>query len=175
MTHAGRLGIGTAVLVAAAVLSGCAQPSPQPARAPASTTVVVPGCPPVVVKPVQRALIDFTDFVVHDGVTYSSRPDRSQALTPDRLGPEVFRVSCTYSSLNELTQSELPEATEHSAGFIPARSPVYGLSGWPTACRLAAQHDGSWFVYLATVDTPEASRFKECALDPGRSTQDARS
>ena len=163
------------MLVAAAVLSGCVQPAPQAGRAPASTTVVVPGCPPVVVKPVRRALIDFTDFVVHDGVTYRSRPDRPQVLAPAQLGPEVFRVSCTYSSLNELTQSELPEATEHSAGFIPARSPVFELRGWPPACRLAAQHDGRWYVYLATVDTPDASTLKECALDPGRGTQDARS
>jgi len=175
VTHAGRLGIGTAVLFAAAVLSGCVQPVRHPPAAPAATTVLVPGCPPVVVGPVRRALIDFTDFVVHDGVTYSSRPDRPQALAPAQLGPEVFRVSCTYSSLNELTQSELPEATEHSAGFIPARSPVFELRGWPAACRLAAQHDGRWYVYLATIDTPDASRVKECALDPGGGTQDARS
>lgn len=137
--------------------------------------MAVPGCPPVSVTPVRRAIVDFTDLVVHDGVTYSSRPDRPQALAPAQLGPEVFRVSCTYSSLNELTQSELPEVTEHSAGFIPARSPVYELKGWPRACRLAAQHDGSWFVYLATVDTGDASRVKECALDLVRSTEAARS
>ncbi len=129
----------------------------------------------MVVDPVRRALVDFTDFVVHRGVTYSSRPDAPQRLTQAQLGPEVFRVSCTYSSLNQLTQSELPEATEHSAGFIPARSPVFEVKGWPTSCRLAAQHDGSWFVYLADADTADASRAAECALDPGRSTQDARS
>jgi hypothetical protein len=129
----------------------------------------------VVVKPSQRALVDYTDFLVHGGVVYSSHPLEPQPVTPDQLGPEVFTVSCTYSSLNELTQSELPEATEHSAGFIPARTPVFELKGWPTSCRLAAQHDGGWFLYLATVDTPDASRFTECALDPGRRTADARS
>ncbi|WP_056826928.1 hypothetical protein [Terrabacter sp. Root85] len=175
MTLAGRLAAGGAVLVAAGALSGCVQPVRHPPAAPAATTVAVPGCPPVVVTPVQRAIVDFTDFVVHDGVTYSSRPDRPQALAPAQLGPEVFRVSCTYSSLNEHTQSELPEATEHSAGFIPARSPVFELKGWSAACRLAAQHDGRWYVYLATVDTPDASRVEECALDPGRWTQDERS
>jgi hypothetical protein len=173
VTHVGRLAPGGAALLAALALSGCGQPPGHAGPAAASTTVAVPGCPVVVVKPVQRALIDFTDFVVHDGVTYSSHPDRAQDLAPDRLGREVFRVSCTYSSLNELTQSELPEATEHSAGFIPARTPVFELSGWPAACRLAAQHDGRWFVYLATVDSGGASTVKECALDQGRSTADA--
>ncbi|MBC9822818.1 hypothetical protein [Terrabacter sp. MAHUQ-38] len=156
MTYAGQLPTSAAVLVVAAAPSGCAQPMSKPATAPGSTTTVVPGCPPGVIKPARRAVIDYTDFVVHNGVTYSSRPDRPKASAPTQLGSELFRVSCSFSSLNERTQSERPEPTEHSAAFIPAGSAVFELRGWPAACRLAAQHDGSWFVYIATIDTADA-------------------
>jgi hypothetical protein len=119
-------------------------------------------------------VIDYTDFVVHQGVTYNSTPDRARALTPNQLGREVFRVTCTFSTLNEVTQSQLPDVTEHSAGFIPAQTPVFELRGWPVACRLAAQHDGSWYVYVAGVDAVDTSRYNECRLastpPPPRST-----
>ena len=135
----------------------------------------MPGCPPVSVIQGQVVNIDYADFVVHHGRHYSARTDISETFTPEQVGAEVFRVTCSFSALNELTQSELPEPTEHSAAFIPARSAVYTATGWPEACRLVAQHEGNWVVYVATIDTPDASTFDECGLDPARWTTDRRS
>jgi hypothetical protein len=126
----------------------------------------VAGCPPVAVKPGQGVAIEYTDFVVHNGVTYLSGLGRPETVTPSQLGPELFRVSCTFSKLNDLTHAQLPDPTEHSAGHIPAQSPVFELKNWPPACRLAAQHDGTWHVYIATSDTAEAAMYKECGLEP---------
>ena len=173
MTPSGQHVRSAAVVLVAAALCGCVQPVRIAPTAAVSTTVAVPGCPPVVIKPAQSALIDFTDFVVHDGVTYSSRPERPQTSTPKQLGPELFRVSCTFSKLNEMTQSKLPDATEHSAGYIPAQSPVFEMTGWPAACRLLAQHDGAWYVYVATIETGDTSMYNECGLERSRPTAEA--
>ncbi|MGN6752159.1 MAG: hypothetical protein ACTHJJ_06350 [Intrasporangium sp.] len=163
MSRSGQLVASGSVLVVVAVLSGCVRQAWVPA-APAASTTAVAGCPPVVVKPGQGVAIDYTDFVVHNGVTYLS--GRPQTVTPSQLGPELFRVSCTFSELNDLTHAQLPDPTEHSAAFIPAQSPVFELKNWPATCRLAAQHHGTWHVYIATSDTAEAAMYKECGLEP---------
>ena len=138
-------------------------------------TTVVPGCPPVQINPARRAAISFTDFVVHHGVTYSAHMDASADWTRDQLGPELFRVTCTFSSLNERTQSELPEPTEHSAGYISAGSAVHAVKGWPAACRLAAERDGRWVLYVATIDGAETSTFDECGPEKDRWADSTRS
>ncbi len=174
MAQAGQHLARAVVVIAAAALSGCAQQVWAPPAVPSSTTTSIPGCPPVEVRPGRYVNIDFTDFVVHNGVNYAARPEESAALTQGQVGPELFRVICTFSTLNQITQSELPDPTEDSAGFIPAGSPVFRMKGWPEACRLAAKYDGRWVVYVATIDTPQASTFNECGLDPIRWADDKR-
>ena len=156
------------MLVAAAALSGCVQPVRHPAASPAATTVVVPGCPPVVVTPVRRATRR-----LHATSSCTTASPTARALIGRRhshraqLGPEVFRVSLHRTRVsNELTQSGA--AGGHRALGRLHPGPVTGVTSsrdWSAACRLAAQHDGRWYVYLATVDTRDASRVKECALD----------
>lgn len=155
-----------ALLIAVGAMSGCGHSPPPAAPGAALTTTVAPGCPPVAITPGKYVSIDFVDFLVHNGIRYVAHQDASLAMTPGQLGSELFRVTCTFSSLNDRTLSELPHPTEHSAAFIQAGSPVFSVRGWPAECRLAAERDGRWVAYVARVDGAETSTFNECGLEP---------
>lgn len=150
------------VLVAAAV-GACVAPEARVAPVAGPSTTVVPGCPAVTIVPGRSVITDYTDFLVHEGVEYQADLQAPADAEP-RRGSEVFRVTCTFQTLSELTRSELPLETEHSAGFVAAGSPVFEVAGWPSRCRLAASHDGRWFVYLATVRGATSSTTDPCAL-----------
>lgn len=166
----------TALIAVGAVLAGChAEHAGAGGTDPhAPTTTMITGCPAVTITPGRQVVADYTDYLIHEGVEYQ----RDETVAPSAaplLGREVFRVTCTFSTLNELTRAQPPTETEHSAGFVPAGSPVFEVRGWPAACRLTAQHDGQWVTYLATVKGAPRMVFDECALDPARWADDARS
>lgn len=163
----------------AAVVGGCTgtwrAPDVAPTAMPGMTTTFVPGCPPVVVTPSYFANIDYVDFIIHDGTAFETQPVGSMTLPRSQVGAPVFRVTCNFADLNERTQSQLPPATEHSAAFLAAGTPVHAVIGWPTSCRLAAQRHGQWLVYFATVKGGQYTTYDPCGLDPDRWTTQRRS
>lgn len=163
----------------AAVVGGCTgtwrAPDVAPTAMPGTTTTFVPGCPPVAVTPGYFVNADYADFVIHDGVEFVTQSEGSTKLARSQVGAPVFRVSCDFADLNERTHSQLPLVTEHSAAHLPAGTPVHAVNGWPTSCRLAAQRDGQWLVYLATVKGEQSSTYDPCGLDPDRWTTQRRS
>ncbi|GAA5023078.1 hypothetical protein GCM10023258_13990 [Terrabacter aeriphilus] len=157
------LGPAAALVLVAAAAGACVAPEARVAPVEGPSTTVVPGCPAVTIVPGRSVITDYTDFLIHEGVEYQADLQAPADAEP-RRGREVFRVTCTFQALAELTRSELPPETEHSAGFVPAGSPVFEATGWPSRCRLAASHDGRWFVYLATVRGATSSTTDPCAL-----------
>jgi hypothetical protein len=160
------VGPAAALVLAAAAAGACVAPEARVVPVEGRSTTVVPGCPAVTIVPGRSVVADYSDFLVHGGVEYQADLQAPADAEP-RRGGQVFRVTCTFQTLNELTRSELPPETEHSAGFVPAGSPVFEVAGWPPRCRLAASQDGRWFVYLATVSGATTSTTDPCALGDG--------
>lgn len=168
-----------AAIVAISLTAGCSQPGPP---APGKTTVApravdatapapsLDGCPPVDTTPGGAMIIDYVDFVVHGGVIYQVEMNGGKPVKPSQVGAEVFRVTCSFSDLNDRTHAELPPPTEHSSAFIDAGAPVHAVRGWSPQCRLTAKRDGTWRAYLANDPTSKVLRFKPCALGSGGTT-----
>lgn len=167
-----------ALLLAVAVLTGCGQPPGGGAsgetaggRAGASGTGAggsADGCPPV--EPGRggaAVMVDYVDFVQAHGRQYVAGLGASDAtvsaatvsaatLSADEVGPVQFRVRCSLRELNSRADQMPPPARDGDAGLLPAGTPVHEVRGWSPLCRLAAQRDGVWRVYLA-VDSSTAT------------------
>lgn len=164
--------VGGAALAVAATMLGCAgAPGPGSPPSPRASgggvglaTTVLSGCPAVVLTPGRAVSAMVTDFIVHDSVTYQSRPGEDAAVTQAQVGPRVFTVACSFAELNARTQAELPAPAEHSAGQLQVGAAVHAVTGWPVHCRLTAQRDGRWVPYLATVPGAPTLTFAPCAL-----------
>ena len=166
--------LATCVLALAvtATMLGCGSavgPGSARSREPAGeqagqATTVLPGCPAVVLTPGRAVNALVTDFLVHDAVTYQSRPGAEEGVNGGQVGARVFTVTCSFAQLNARTQSELPAPTEHSAGQLPAGALVHAVKGWPVTCRLTAERNGRWVTYLATVPGATTMTYAPCAL-----------
>jgi hypothetical protein len=106
---------------------------------------------------------DFGDVVVADGTDFVAESPPRTTITTAHLGPAQFTVRCSYSALNTATRQQTPELRDHDSAFIPAGQPVYALKGWPPSCRLVAQHDDEWHVYLALDPVAAPGTPKPCA------------
>jgi hypothetical protein len=135
-------------------------PSPLPAGCPAPVTsssghiTALPpslaDCPKVPQQKLgQAAEGSMGDVIVVGDSSFVGDSPPTTAVTPSDLGPVQFKVRCSYSELNTVTRQQTPKLRSHDSTLVPAGNPVYALNGWPPSCRLAAQHDGEWHVYLA--------------------------
>ena len=93
------------------------------------------------------------------GLTAVPAPSRAD------LGQVVTRVRCSFQQLNDHTQQQTPLPRDGDAAFLPPGTAVYAIRGWSPRCRLAAEHDGRLYVYLAyrtgaAVATPEPCALK---------------
>lgn len=137
-------------------------------RAPAAT-----GCPsPHPLSTGKAASVDYVDFVFHAGVSYlnaSQQSDGAPPLAPADVGGRAFRVSCEFSAFTASGRVEPPAMTEGASGSLPAGTDVHAVRGFPTGCRVTAQRDGRWVVYLAQHEENHVSTPVPCALRPTRS------
>ena len=162
------------VVVSLVGLGACGTPvGPGPSGAPTT----IDGCPPIPSGTVFAA-VDYVAFVRWGGVQYladvADVADVAGLMTAAvaDVGPEQFRVSCSYSELNERTGREMPDPVDRSAAFLPAGTAVHALKGWPPQCRLTALREGKWQVYLATEPGAQTLTFAPCALtaSPGQTS-----
>lgn len=135
----------------------------------ASTTLG--GCPPIPEDAdAPMAAVDYIDFVQWRGIQYIAAPSGQLTAGAGDVGAEQFRVTCSYSELNERTGRQTPDPVDLSAAFLPAGTPVHALNGWAPACRLTAQRDGAWRVYVATLPGTQILTVDPCATAPSGSS-----
>lgn len=156
-----RTAAGALLLAAVAVLAGCGQApggdaSGETAGGPAGAYGTgaggsADGCPPVEPGRGGAAVrVDYVDFVQANGRQYVAGLGASDAtVSATEVGPVQFRVRCSLRDLNSRTDQMPPPARDGDAGLLPAGTPVHEVTGWSPLCRLAAQRDGVWRVYLA--------------------------
>jgi len=164
----------TVLLVGATSLLGACGTSngpggPDVGRGPTGTATTSPsdGCPSVTATSGRAVMVDYVDFVRANGVEYVARLGEEEAgVGPADIGAVQFHVRCSFSELNRRTQQMPPPARDGDAGFLPAGSPVHAVNGWSPSCRLAAQHDGSWHVYLALDGGASTAQPRPCSPAP---------
>ncbi len=141
-------------------------PTGQPA---ATATAGSEDCPDVRSRPGEVVSVDYADFVQANGIQYLVAESLGGTSAPVAalVGPVQFRVRCSFSELNERTQ-QMPAAPRNGdAGALPAGTPVYAVNGLTPLCRLAAQRNGSWLLYLATAEHSATAQPRPCAVTPG--------
>ena len=97
------------------------------------------------------AEVDYLDFIHAFGQTYMAgfRGNMLNPLPRSDLGGVVLRSRCSFRELNDRTHKDPGNARDGDTAFLPPGTPIYAVKGWPTDCRLAAEHDGRMLVYLA--------------------------
>ncbi|HET7399735.1 MAG TPA: hypothetical protein VFJ94_14555 [Intrasporangium sp.] len=152
-----------------ALVAGCGTGGPQPGPGSGDGPTAVDRCPPVASGgPV--AIVDYVDFIRTGGVEFLAGLGDVPA-TADQIGSELFRITCSYSELNRRTGHQPPPPVDGGAGLLPAGTPVHAVAGWPPRCRLAAQRDGRWQVYRATVPGAKTMTYAACAATPSTSAK----
>jgi hypothetical protein len=114
--------------------------------------------------------VDYVDFFQLGGRTYDGFG--TLPVRASQLGPVIGHIRCSLTA-NEDPRLGPPPVIDGTAAFLPAGAPVYGLRGYPPACRLAAYLDGRLQVYLAQADTKDKHghvRPAPCALRPASAT-----
>jgi hypothetical protein len=119
------------------------------------------GCPAVPTTGPGKALVDYVDFIVIGTTTYLTNRD---VVERSDLGEVVMRSRCSFRELNDRTGRITPPAQDGDTGFLPPGTPVYAVRGWPTACRVAAEHDGRLQFYLAQQSGGDRARPVDCAV-----------
>jgi hypothetical protein len=95
------------------------------------------------------AIIDYVDFVHHQGAFYSAAswfPTLGRAITDSELGPEQFRVRNTVSQTN---CDPYRRPVDGDAAYVPTGEPVFAVKGYAPMFRLAARHNGRLVLYEA--------------------------
>ncbi len=168
--------VAAAVVGAAVVLSGCAQPvgptgAPAPkaagstaARTPIGSGSLLSDCP-AVHRPAAggAVMVDYVDFFQMGGQQYISGLGAGTIVASTKIGPEMFQVRCSFRQLNDATRAPTGAPRDGDSAFLTAGTPVYAVRGWPPRCRLAAIHDGQLHLYLAYVDTGLHTEPAPCA------------
>ncbi len=168
-----KLGHAALLLSVSLMLTGCststhsANNTTAPAVAPAPRPST--GCPSPTTTAGRGAAVDYVDFIQANGLSYVV--PENLGLPPVKvpaadIGDVQFLVRCALSPLNEQTKVAPPPPRDGDAAFIPEGTPVHAVKGWPTLCRLAAQHHGEWHVYLATDPHSTTAKPQPCAATP---------
>ena len=168
---------------AMSLLGGCGSPNgagetvstqtPAGTRTPAGTsttvsTTVSPGCPDVSETQGSAVAVTYVDFVQANGRQYVADLGGARlTVGAADLGAVQFLVRCSLSELNERTHQMPPDPRDGDAASLPAGTPVHAVNGWSPLCRLTAEHDGSWRVYLALDEAATPAQPKPCAVNPG--------
>ena len=100
--------------------------------------------------------IDYVDFIRFGGREYLSGIVTAAPINRTQVSELATRSRCAFSELNKRTGKDPGPPRDGDTAFLAAGTPIYAVRGWAPACRLAAEHDGQAFVYLAT--DPAASR-----------------
>ncbi len=124
------------------------------------------GCPSLATTPGHGVVVEYVDFIQANGTHYVVA--ENFGLTPvtataGDIGDTQFLVRCALSKLNEQTHEAPPSPRDGDAAYVPEGTPVHAVKGWPTSCRLAAQYDGKWHVYLATDPHSSTGKPQPCA------------
>lgn len=108
------------------------------------------GCPP---PGDGNAIVDYIDFVGHEGRTYLADPHAARSLPQSAVGNRVGTVRCELSRI-----VPAPEylTRDGDAGFLPAGTALYAMRGYPPSFRLLAAQDGAYRIY--EVDTAPRAR-----------------
>jgi hypothetical protein len=107
------------------------------------------------------AAIDWSDFVRHDGISYSaSHSILGRPITSSDLGAERFRVKNTVSLT---TCDPHYRAVDGDAGYVATGEPVFAVKGYAPTFRLAARSHGQLVLYEA--DSNPAARRGADLLD----------
>jgi len=100
------------------------------------------------VVPIDRAgATTLLDYITFDGIDYIrwTTDEPGRPLTRADLGPEFAVVECSFG---EDTRS-CSYGVDASAAFLPSRTRVYAVQGYPTNFRLAAIWQDRIFLYQA--------------------------
>ena len=137
-------------------------------RPTVAATVDAAGCPDVSETQGSSVAVDYVDFVQANGRQYVADLGGARLSVGEaEVGAVQLRVRCSLSELNDRTHQTPPPARDGDAGFLPAGTPVHAVNGWSPLCRLTAEHDGSWRVYLALDEAASTARPRPCAVNPG--------
>ncbi|HEV8654438.1 MAG TPA: hypothetical protein VGR85_02875 [Candidatus Limnocylindria bacterium] len=107
------------------------------------------------------AIIDYADFVRHDGIFYSAAySSLGRSITTGDLGPERFRIKNTISMTN---CDPHHQPVDGDAAYVPTGEPVFAVKGYAPTFRVAARHDNMLVLYEA--DSNPAARRGADLLD----------
>lgn len=107
------------------------------------------------------AVIDWSDFVRHDGISYSaSYSILGRPIASSDLGAERFRVKNTVS---QTTCDPYYRAVDGDAAYVATGEPVFAVKGYAPTFRLAARRHGQLVLYEA--DSNPAARRGADLLD----------
>lgn len=119
---------------------------------PTNTSDTPPNC---------TAMIDYADFVRHDGIFYSASSSvLGRPIASSDLGAERFRVKNTVSLA---TCDPYYRPVDGDAAYVPTGEPVFSVKGYAPAFRVAARHNGQLVMYEA--DSNPAARRGADLLD----------
>jgi hypothetical protein len=107
--------------------------------------------------------IDYLDFVHLNDTDYIAGLDGPRPSHHLHIQTKQATVRGAFGFLNEHTGQAPPPPHNGDAAFLPAGTAVYSIKGWSPQCRLAAKHDGEWYIYLAY--KPRHATPKSCAVD----------
>lgn len=101
------------------------------------------------------AIIDYVDFVRHDGIFYSaSYASFGRPIGSSDLGPERFRIKNTLSVTN---CDPHHQPVDGDAAYVPTGEPVFAVKGYAPTFRVAARHNNTLTLYEAE-SNPAARR-----------------
>jgi hypothetical protein len=107
------------------------------------------------------AVIDYVDFVRHDGIFYSAaHSSLGRSITSGDLGPERFRIKNTISMTN---CDPHHQPVDGDAAYVPTGEPVFAVKGYAPTFRVAARHNNMLVLYEA--DSNPAARRGADLLD----------
>jgi hypothetical protein len=89
------------------------------------------------------AVIDWTDFIRLDGVTYQSNY-YEKGLAKSDVGEPIAEVRCKISDV--VTDPEY-DLRDGDAAYLEPGSTIYSVRGYPSSFRIAAFRDGQWLLY----------------------------
>lgn len=94
------------------------------------------------------AVIDWSDFIQLDGVTYQANY-YEKGLRKKDLGEPVAEVRCKISDIVSDPEYDLHDG---DAAYLEPGSTIYSVRGYPPWFRLAAERDGQWLPYEPDTD-----------------------
>ena len=103
------------------------------------------------------SIIDYADFVRHDGIFYSAAswfPTLGRPIAGGELGAERFRVKNTLSQTN---CDPFHRPVDGDASYVATGEPVFAVTGYAPTFRLAARRNDQLVLYEAETN-PAAVR-----------------